>query len=92
VRPHAETSTRFYLRLTVLDRPGVIAKISALLSKGGISISSIVQPEGHEGESVPLILMTHVAQRAAMTKACAAIAKLPAIKGPALLLPVEDFN
>jgi homoserine dehydrogenase len=91
VIPHSETSSRFYLRLNVLDKPGVIAKVSAILSKAGISIASIVQPEGHEGEAVPLILMTHLASRAAMDKARAAIAKLPAVKGPSLLLPVEDF-
>ena len=50
-----------------------------------------MQPEGHDGEAVPLILMTHRASRAAMDKARAAIAKLPAVKGPSLLLPVEDF-
>ena len=91
VVPYSETSSRYYLRLTVLDKPGVIAKVSSILSKAGISLASIVQPEGHEGEAVPLILMTHVASRAAMDKACAAIAKLPETKGPALLLPVEDF-
>ena len=92
VIPFSETSSRFYLRLSVLDKPGVIAKISAILSKAGISIASIVQPEGHEGETVPLILMTHCASHAAMDKARAAIAKLPAVKGPSLLLPVEDFT
>jgi homoserine dehydrogenase len=92
VVPFSETSSRFYLRLNVLDKPGVIAKISALLSKAGISIASVVQPEGHEGEAVPLILMTHRASRAAMDKALAAIAKLPAVKGPSLLLPVENFT
>jgi homoserine dehydrogenase len=91
VIPFAETSSRFYLRLDVLDRPGVIAKISAILSNAGISISSIIQPEGHEGETVPLILMTHSATRAAMDRSCAAIARLAAVKGPSLLLPVEDF-
>jgi homoserine dehydrogenase len=91
VIPLAETSSRFYLRLDVLDRPGVIAEISATLSKGGISISSIIQPEGHEGETVPVILMTHSANRAAMEQCCAAIARIPAVKGPSLLLPVEDF-
>jgi homoserine dehydrogenase len=69
----------------------VIAKISAILSNAGISISSIIQPEGHEGETVPLILMTHSATRAAMDRSCAAIARLAAVKGPSLLLPVEDF-
>jgi len=92
VVPFSETTSRFYLRLNVLDRPGVIAKISAVLSKAGISIASIVQPEGHEGEAVPLILMTHRASRAAMDKARATISKLPAVKGPSLLLPVEDFT
>ena len=92
VVPYSETSSRFYLRLNVLDKPGVIAKVSAILSKAGISIASIVQPEGHEGEAVPLILMTHRASRAAMDKARTAIAKLPAVKGPSLLLPVEDFS
>ena len=92
VVPFSETSSRYYLRLNVLDRPGVIAKVSAILSKAGISIASIVQPEGHEGEAVPLILMTHRSGRAAMDKARAAIAKLPAVKGPSLLLPVEDFT
>jgi homoserine dehydrogenase len=92
VVPLAETSSRFYLRLDVMDRPGVIAKISAILSTGGISISSIIQPEGHEGETVPVILMTHTANRAAMDRCCAAIAKIPAVKGPLRLLPVEDFD
>ncbi len=91
VVPFSETSSRFYLRLNVVDKPGVIAKVSAILSTAGISIASIVQPEGHEGDTLPLILMTHLASRAAMDKARAAIAKLPTVKGPSLLLPVEDF-
>ena len=91
VIPFADTFSRFYLRLDVMDRPGVIAKISAILSKAGISISSIIQPEGHEGETVPLILMTHSANRAAMVCSCTAISRIPAVKGPLLLLPVEDF-
>jgi homoserine dehydrogenase len=91
VIPLSETSSRFYLRLDVMDRPGVIAEISTILGKAGISISSIIQPEGHEGQTVSLILMTHTASRAAMVRSCAAIAKIPAVKGPSRLLPVEDF-
>ena len=92
VVPFSETSSRYYLRLNVIDKPGVIAQVSSILSTAGISIASIVQPEGHEGETVPLILMTHTASRAAMDEARAAIAELPAVKGPSLLLPVEDFT
>ncbi len=89
VIPYAETTSRFYLRVSVADEPGVIAKISGIISNAGISLASIVQPETNEGETVPLILMTHAAKRAALDKAVAAIAALPAVKGPALLLPVE---
>ncbi len=91
VLAHAESESRFYLRLNVADRAGVLARISGIISKAGISLSSIVQPEGHEGETVPLVLMTHTTTRAAMDKAAAQIGKLPAVKGPSLLLPVEDF-
>ena len=74
-----------------MDRPGVIARDLGHPQQGGISISSIIQPEGHEGETVPVILMTHAANRAAMERCCAAIARIPAVKGPSRLLPVEDF-
>jgi homoserine dehydrogenase len=52
----------------------------------------VIQPEGHEGESVPLILMLHDAPNAAMKKALAKIAKLPAIKAKPVMLRVETFE
>jgi homoserine dehydrogenase len=59
VAPIGEVVSRYYVRLSVLDRPGVIAKISAILGAAKIGIASIIQPEGHQGDSVPLILMIH---------------------------------
>ncbi|HEV8525562.1 MAG TPA: homoserine dehydrogenase, partial [Terriglobales bacterium] len=47
---------RYYVRLDVVDRPGTLARIAAILAQAKIGISSVIQPEGHEGESVPLIL------------------------------------
>jgi homoserine dehydrogenase len=84
--------SRYYVRLSVIDRPGVMAKIAAILGAAKIGISSIIQPEGHEGESVPLILMLHDATNAAMTKALAKIAKLPVVKAPPVMIRVEDFE
>ena len=57
-----------------------------------IGISSVIQPEGHEGESVPLILMIHDAPNAAMRKALAKIAKLPVVKGDAGDDPGGEFR
>ncbi len=85
-------SCSFYLRLSVVDRPGVLAQIASILARGRIGISSVIQPEGHQGASVPLILMIHDAPNAAMQKALAAIRRLKAVKGEPVLLRVEDFS
>jgi hypothetical protein len=45
--------------LSVVDQPGVFARIANVLAKAKIGISSIIQPEGHAGETVPVILMIH---------------------------------
>lgn len=84
--------SRYYLRLSVIDRPGTLAKIATILGSLNIGISSVIQPEGHEGESVPLIFMMHDAPNAAMKKALSRIAKLPVIKGPPVMIRVETFD
>jgi homoserine dehydrogenase len=92
VAPIGEVVSRYYVRLSVIDRPGVIAKISAILGAAKIGIASIIQPEGHQGESVPLILMIHDAPNAAMRRALAKIAKLPVVKAPPVMIRVENFE
>jgi homoserine dehydrogenase len=92
VLPIAEVVSRYYLRINVVDKPGTLAKIASILAASHIGISSVIQPEGHEKESVPLILMTHDAPNSAMCKALAKIAKLPVVKGPPVMLRVESFD
>ena len=92
VVPMDEITSRYYVRLSVVDKPGVLAKISAIFAAAKIGISSVIQPEGHAGESVPLILMLHDAPNAAMRKALAKIAKLPVIKGQPVMIRVENLN
>lgn len=92
VVPMADITSRYYLRLSVVDKPGVLARISAILAASKIGISSVIQPEGHMGESVPLILMIYDATNAAMQKALGKIAKLPAVKGKPVMFRVESFE
>jgi homoserine dehydrogenase len=92
VLPIAEVVSRYYLRLNVVDKPGTLAKVASILAASRIGISSVIQQEGHEGKSVPLILMIHDAPNAAMRKAVAKIAKLPVVKGPPIMLRVESFD
>jgi len=92
ITPMAEVVSRYYLRLSVVDKPGTLAKIAAIFAAAKIGISSVIQPEGHEGESVPLILMIHDAPNAAMCKALAKIARLPVVKGKPVMIRVENFE
>jgi homoserine dehydrogenase len=92
VLPISDVVSRYYLRLNVVDKPGTLAKVASILAASRIGISSVIQPEGHEGESVPLILMSHDAPNSAMSKALAKIAKLPVVKGPPVMLRVESFD
>jgi len=87
-----KTISRYYVRLNVIDRPGTLAKIAVILAKARIGISSVIQPEGHEGESVPLILMIHDASNAAMSKALEKISALAVIKEKPVLFRVENFE
>ncbi len=92
VLPMDDVVSRYYVRLTVEDRPGVFAKIAGILAKAKIGISSIIQPEGHDGVTVPVILMIHDAPNAAMRKALAAAAKLAVVKSAPVMIRVESFE
>jgi homoserine dehydrogenase len=92
VVPMEEVVSRYYLRLEVIDQPGVFARISALLARAKIGISSIIQPEGHAGETVPVILMIHDASNAAMQKALKQIARLNVVRAEPVLIRVEPFE
>ena len=92
VVPLDDIVSRYYLRLSVIDKPGTLARIATLLGASRIGISSVIQPEGHEGESVPLILMILDAPYRAMKRALAQIRKLNVVKGEPAMIRVEDFS
>jgi len=92
VIPHDEARSGHYVRLSVVDRPGTLAGIATIFGELNIGISSVIQPEGHEGESVPLIFMLHDAPHGAVQKALARIAELPSIKAPPLSMRVESLD
>ena len=92
VAPIGEVVSQYFVRLNVVDKPGTLAKIAAIFGASKIGISSVIQPEGHEGASVPLIFMLHYAPNGAVTKALAKIGKLPVIKGQPVMIRVENFE
>jgi homoserine dehydrogenase len=92
VAPIEEVVSQYFVRLNVTDKPGVLARIATIFGESNIGISSVIQPEGHEGKSVPLIFMLHYATNGAAMKALAKIAKLPAVKGKPVMIRVESFE
>jgi len=92
VTPIDQIVSRYFVRLDVVDVPGTLAKITAIFGAAKIVISSVIQPEGHEGASVPLILMLHDASNGAVSKALKKIGQLPIVKGPPVMFRVETFE
>lgn len=100
VRPIDEVESRYYLRLTVEDRAGVIAKVSKILGDAGISIASVLQreaPEPKPGQlesyrgTVPLIMMLHTSRDRAVRNAVAEIDRLSVVKDKTVVIRVENF-
>ncbi len=79
----------YYLRLMVIDRPGVIADVAAILRDHGVSLGSLLQHGRSPGESVPVVLVTHEVREHAMRAAADAIAALPAVLEPPALIRIE---
>jgi homoserine dehydrogenase len=73
----------------VVDRPGVIADVSAILRDHSVSLESMLQRGRSPGEAVPVVLTTHVCQEAAMAAALSRIAALDAVIAPPTLLRIE---
>lgn len=92
VLPKYEMASRYYIRLHVIDRPGTLSKIAAILGEGNIGISSVIQPEANEGEVVPLMLMIHEASHATIENALSKIAHLDVVKAPPVTMRVENFE
>ena len=93
VEPAERVRSRFYLRLLVADRPGVLADITRILADEQISISSVVQhesPEGGDGVSVPLVIVTHYAETGRFRAALARIDRLPVVAAPAVFYSMGD--
>ena len=91
-RPSDEIIGSYYLRLSVDDKPGVLARIAGLLGEAGIGISSVVQPESIAGVETPLVLMIHEAPYRKMRETLAKIISLDCVKGSPVLFNVESLT
>lgn len=76
VSPMALHQGAYYVRLTVLDEPGVMAGITAIMAEHGVSIDSIIQRGRSPGYGVPVVLITHETEEARMDRVLAQLSEL----------------
>jgi homoserine dehydrogenase len=81
----------YYIRLMVVDKPGVIADVTAAFRDEEISLESMLQRGRAPGEAVPVILITHDTEESAMSRALEKIAILEAVADPPRMIRIEGF-
>lgn len=91
--PMEEVETAYYLRLNVIDRPGVLAEITRVLADFNISINAMIQREaGDEEEKVNIIILTHITIEKNINAAIAQIEALPVIFGKVIRIRIEELK
>ena len=81
----------YYVRLMVLDRPGVFAEVATALGDHNVSMNSVIQRNRAPGEAVPLVLTLHETEEQSMLKAIDAIAALDSVVETPRMIRIEDF-
>jgi homoserine dehydrogenase len=93
VLPIGEVETSYYLRMRVLDRPGVLADITRILADRDISIEAMIQKEPPEGEDqTDIILLTHRTLEKRVVDAIAKIEALPTVRDKVVRIRMEELN
>lgn len=88
-----DVETAYYLRMTAIDRPGVVAAVAGILSEAGISIEAMQQKQPAEGEvEVPLVMLTHNVCERHMNKAIEQIEALDVVKGGVTRIRAESLS
>ncbi len=89
-----DLTSRFFLRVNAMDRPGVIAQVSEKLGDKGISLSAVLQHEAGETGSgyVPVVIVTHMARRGDLLEAVGQIETMDVIEGTPVVIRIVDMS
>ncbi|WP_404420182.1 homoserine dehydrogenase [Nibricoccus sp. IMCC34717] len=89
--PLEKIVSRYYLRMTVRDQPGVLAEIASIMARHRVSIASVIQSPGERQEAASLILTTHESNEKAMGETLAELGRAACVLESPLLLRIGDF-
>jgi len=90
IQPMEELITSYYLKVTALDRPGVLSMISGILGENHIGISSVIQKGRQINGSVPIVMLTHEARESDVQKAVLLLNNLDILTGKTVTIRVEE--
>jgi homoserine dehydrogenase len=93
IQAHKHLKGRYYLRFMVEDHPGVMAQITGVIGRHGVSIASVIQHEANDdgrASVVPLVIMTHATTEGATASAVEEINRLPCVHERCVRLRVLD--
>src|SRR5262249_10327570 len=90
--PMSDVESRYYLRFSVADRPGVMARLAGAIGEVGVSIEQIVQQGTAtvEGGPVEVVMITHRARQGAVDRALLSLGHEPFLAKAARLVRIED--
>jgi homoserine dehydrogenase len=89
----SKVKTRYYMRVTTVDKPGVLAKISSILGRNNVSLASVHQDVPDNGKSgrsgVSILLLTHVVPESKVMKSIKSIDRLPTTRSKTVMIRME---
>jgi homoserine dehydrogenase len=88
--PMEDLETKYYFRFSVLDRPGVLSKISGILGEHNISLEAVIQKAREKAGPVPIVMTTYKAREKDVRHALKKIDRLSVVKGKTVLIRIED--
>jgi len=89
IKPMDEIMTDYYFRVSALDRPGVLSKISGILAEHNISIAAVIQKKREAHSAVPVVMLTHEARERDVRKSLELIDKLDVVTDKTVVFRVE---
>ncbi|MGD0010942.1 MAG: homoserine dehydrogenase [Terriglobia bacterium] len=91
IAPASENIISAYLRLVVRDRPGILARVCALLARHRINIDSVLQEPALPKNHLPFVMTLEPRREKHVAQAVVEIARLPFMARPPLMLPFAEL-
>ena len=87
-----EVESKYYIRATVLDKPGVLSEITTILGKNNVSLRSVIQKGDEEDGLVTIVLITHKTVEGQLNAAIEEIKELKGVNNIDSIIRIEDFK